>query len=787
MSPVLMLSVLLGVLTIGEARINRDLQGQVIRDLQQAACPYCHLCVTRQTCKSALGRPVCNVLCGICKHADCQAHPPTEGPLSPVDGQWGTWSSWGSCSATCGAGTHTRRRTCTDPAPENGGVSCSGNELETQACQTGVTCPGDSSGPKWRTDGRCGQQYPASGATPGECDPNSNAPCCSEYGYCGASSEHCACASCADYRLPSVDGGWSAWGAWSSCQGLCGTGREWRSRTCSTPAPQNGGAACQGDASEDRECDIGTICPAPDSRTYRRVCYHTNWAQYRSEPATFLPEDIDPWLCTHIMYAFAILEGNRLKAYEANDESSSWQTGMYERTNRLKDINPELKISLAVGGWNVGSGPFSDLVSTPANRAEFIQTSITFLRRWSFDGLDLDWEYPAQRAGSRPEDKHRFTLLVQELKAAFDAEVLSPGQERLLLSAAVPAGESSVLAGYEINLIAEHLDFINLMTYDLHGSWEAVTGLNSPLYPAAEESGYNRKLNQQAAVQVWRAGGAPAEKLNLGIALYGRSFTLSSGDTGLRAPTSGGGTAAQYTQEAGYISYYEICSMLSAGATRVFDGEQKAPYAYTGNQWVGYDDEESIGHKIDFLKQEGLGGSMVWAVDLDDFSGQFCQQGRYPLINLIKNRLETGVFNASDAVNGSWTSWSPWSGCTVTCGTGTRTRRRTCTDSAPRHGGDDCPGDAAETQQCDTGETCPVGGVTTTTPSTATTAGGGHDPSNFCADKATGYYADPQDCKKYFQCASGVIYHQTCWEGTFWSRSLSNCDWERNVVCNTRR
>ncbi|XP_019623520.1 PREDICTED: properdin-like [Branchiostoma belcheri] len=141
MSPVLVMSVLLGVLTIGEARINRDLQDQVIGDLQQAACPYCQLCVTRQTCKSALGRPVCNVLCGICKHADCQAHPPTEEPLSPVDGQWGTWSSWGSCSATCGAGTHTRRRTCTDPAPENGGVSCSGNELETQACQTGVTCP----------------------------------------------------------------------------------------------------------------------------------------------------------------------------------------------------------------------------------------------------------------------------------------------------------------------------------------------------------------------------------------------------------------------------------------------------------------------------------------------------------------------------------------------------------------------------------------------------------------------------------------------------------------------
>ncbi|XP_035672026.1 chitotriosidase-1-like [Branchiostoma floridae] len=645
-----------------------------------------------------------------------------EEPLAPVDGQWATWSTWSSCSATCGSGTHSRRRTCTDPAPESGGAPCSGNELEMQACQTGVTCPGDSSGPKWRTDGRCGQQYPAPGATPGECDANSNAPCCSEYGYCGASSEHCACANCADYRLPSVDGGWSGWGAWSPCHGFCGTGREQRTRTCSNPAPQNGGAACQGDASEDRECDTGTTCPPPDSRTYRRVCYHTNWAQYRSEPATFLPEDIDPWLCTHVMYAFAVLQGNRLKAFEANDESTPGQVGMYERTNHafdsrapppyVQDTNPDLKISLAVGGWNVGSGPFSDMVSTPANRAEFVTTSLGFLRQWDFDGLDLDWEYPAQRAGSRPEDKQRFTLLVQELKAAFDAEVLQPGQERLLLSAAVPAGESSVLQGYEVDLISQHLDFINLMTYDLHGSWEAVTGLNSPLYPAAEESGNARKLNQQAAVQVWRAGGAPAEKLNLGIALYGRSFTLSSGDTGLRAPTSGGGTPAQYTQEAGYISYYEICTMLSSGATRVFDAEQKAPYSYLGNQWVGYDDAESIGHKIAFLKQEGLGGSMVWAADLDDFSGQFCNKGRYPLMNLIKDRLEMGVFNASDALDGGWADWTAWTPCSVSCGSGAETRSRTCSNSAPQHGGAACSGDGTEERACQTGVTCPDRGVT---------------------------------------------------------------------------
>ena len=85
---------------------------------------------------------------------------------------------------------------------------------------------------------------------------------------------------------------------------------------------------------------------------------------------------------------------------------------MYERFNDLKAKKPDLKTLLSLGGWNMGSEPFSQMVATPESRQKFAVNAISYLRARRFDGLDIDWEFPACR-GSPPEDKQRFTLLLQ--------------------------------------------------------------------------------------------------------------------------------------------------------------------------------------------------------------------------------------------------------------------------------------------------------------------------------------------------------------------------------------
>ncbi|KYM94104.1 Chitotriosidase-1, partial [Cyphomyrmex costatus] len=375
---------------------------------------------------------------------------------------------------------------------------------------------------------------------------------------------------------------------------------------------------------------------------HRIVCYYTNWSVYRPGTAKFSPQNINPYLCTHLIYAFGgFTKENTLKPF---DKYQDIEKGGYAKFTGLKTYNKNLKTMLAIGGWNEGSSRFSPMVADPARRREFVKNAVKFLRQNHFDGLDLDWEYPAFRDGGKPRDKDNYADLVQELRKEFERESSKTGRTRLLLSMAMPAGVEYIDKGYDVPRLNEYLDFINLLSYDYHSAYEPAVNHHSPLYPLEEDNEYNydAELTIDYTITHLLEKGASADKVVLGIPTYGRSYTLFNQDaTELGSPADGPGTEGEATREKGYLAYYEICESIAVSDEwEVVQSNPKAmgPYAFKGNQWVGYDDEDIVKLKARYVNEKKLGGIMFWSIDNDDFRGK-CHGRPYPLIEAAKEVL----------------------------------------------------------------------------------------------------------------------------------------------------
>ncbi|KAL7648229.1 UNVERIFIED_CONTAM: hypothetical protein RMT77_000132 [Armadillidium vulgare] len=366
------------------------------------------------------------------------------------------------------------------------------------------------------------------------------------------------------------------------------------------------------------------------------VCYFTNWAWYRPDIGKYMPEDIDPDLCTHINYGFATLSYDELimKPY---DSWADIDNEFYAKVTAYSSYG--IKVLISLGGWNDSAGDkYHRLATDPAARANFITNALAFVNQYGFGGIDLDWEYPVCPQNycndAYSGDKDGFSAWVQELAEAFHPE-------GLLVTAAVSAGWERVETSYDVPSISTYLDHINVMTYDYHGSWDGQTGHVSPLY--AHPDDVDPKFNTDYSIHDWIDRGADSQKVILGIPFYGQSFTLAdASNNGLNAQTYGGGEAGTYTRQMGFLAYYEICYDVEQGWTVVQDPlETMGPYAYSGTQWVSYDDIAMVQTKSEYIVSNSLGGAMIWALDLDDFTNRCGGSETYPLLKTV-NRVLRG-------------------------------------------------------------------------------------------------------------------------------------------------
>lgn len=151
---------------------------------------------------------------------------------------------------------------------------------------------------------------------------------------------------------------------------------------------------------------------------FKRVCIFPNWAAIRDSPISRIaPEDIDPFLCTHIHYTYANIDVQNFRIVPSlRQDTSTSEIGeaLYLRIMRLKVKNPKLKILISIGGWNAKSTPFNRILANDFTLSQFVANAINFMRQWKFDGLDIQWEYPGDvESGATFDSKQKFTQLLK--------------------------------------------------------------------------------------------------------------------------------------------------------------------------------------------------------------------------------------------------------------------------------------------------------------------------------------------------------------------------------------
>ncbi|CAO1341904.1 unnamed protein product [Diamesa tonsa] len=352
------------------------------------------------------------------------------------------------------------------------------------------------------------------------------------------------------------------------------------------------------------------------------VCYWGTWAAYRTGDAKFTFNNIDPTICTHIVYSFFGATDDGSVKFSDDCLDNQTEGGYINRFMDLKLKNINIKLMASVGGWKMEALLFSKIAADPAKRIRFAQSAAEFCDDHGFDGFDLNWLYNDEF--HQKADKENYSLLVKELRSALGSKIFS---------IAASSSEESAKMLYNIADVAEVVDFVNISTYDLHGVWDGRTGVHAPLYAGPDE---NKQVNADACLKYWINNGCPRDKIILGIPTFGRSFTLKNPNkNGIGAPINGAGTAG-LSGEAGHLGFNEICVNKWP---RTFEEKQKSFYASKGDQWVGFDDVDSVKIKCEYINQKKLGGVMFWSLENDDFLGKG-GQGKFPLIKTAHNTLK---------------------------------------------------------------------------------------------------------------------------------------------------
>ena len=402
------------------------------------------------------------------------------------------------------------------------------------------------------------------------------------------------------------------------------------------------------------------------------VGYFPEWGIYGGHK-NYTPAKVPFDKITHLNYAFATIRNGVIAHFDKHAAMNAahgevWGSphrGNLGQFTKLKKAHPHLSVMVSIGGWTQ-SGNFHDVAATKEARDRFAASVVQYIRRYEFDGVDIDWEYPGKyrepNKRDNPNDQgtpkadatesETFVLLLKTLREYLDRAAAEDGKY-YQLTAAMGASFETIEFTAPSNYV-QYLDFINLMTYDMHGAWDMRTNHQSALYanPAASDS-----LNVDAVVGKFLSYGVDSRKLIVGTPFYSRGWkgVIPDGSVeglkGFFSLASGGAHGVWDGGIAGGMNpYYRVVEMEKDPAfAKYYDDAAKAPYLYSESkrEMYTYENKQSLSEKIRYVKSKKLGGLIIW-----ELSGDLPASSEDSLLSVIADGFYPNGIHLDGAANG---------------------------------------------------------------------------------------------------------------------------------------
>ena len=300
------------------------------------------------------------------------------------------------------------------------------------------------------------------------------------------------------------------------------------------------------------------------------------------------------------------------KVYPGDSTDADALHGNLNQLRILKTQHSHLATLFVIGGPEANSR-FSQVAANADARTKFAESCVEMMSDYGFDGIDIHWESPSQ------SDAANYKLLLEELRRTQSQLGIEHNREYLLTTTLRPTPE--YYRNIELNQIHEHVNWINVKTFDFHNDNHPNTSLFSPLYAAPNDPDSRREVreefNTDRAMWAFANAGVPSKKLNLSLAFYGRCWQgIDASTDGLYQAHSGPCTGPT---DVGTIDFRDIVNNYLSAEDRYWHDQAEGPWLFNEQTgvMVTYDDDKMMVMKAEYVVGWNFGGITAWGLGCD--------------------------------------------------------------------------------------------------------------------------------------------------------------------------